>query len=906
MAVIDRCSYKLEFRTYSSGYAWTDYTSRLDKFGDISHQVDSALMPNSFASSIGDIIVDNSDGFWTTQSDTALFNNTTEPYGKYFRRRRVRVSMDVPDVSGTTTNVMLFTGLVDELIIDPINGKAKIRCISLAREAQEQKLDADKINNHTLAGTWGTAKTYLSRTLTEGNNYLYEWYSNRRYTDMLKRTSEALDDSAYSHAQIEPATADGRRVAGTLDYLNNLTTAGSEALADHTVKGIFSAGGKVYIFTVSTLDDEAKCLEYDPATSVITERWGNLYGSAIQGIYAFWYNTATARLFFVVRYTSGASTLHNLVQLDPADGYAETIKAIETAAPGFSGAVCYCPLKDGDETNPGTVYFAASFSGPNSSLISQYRCGNIAVNFDRLQLSGELYEATKQITDIYLMTCEGYSTATHRLFFAAKCEIGDMQHRLFKFDIDTGWLFANVAEVDVINEYTSFISLYAASDRVFYVETSQSTYRVWGTVDAGTPAALFAPGDQFRKISPIVHGYDGIYFLEYADSATAGWFSCPTKLWSIKDAAPTVLVPENLIAAGATYGENIIDNNPGLVEFSVSRGSGLVFQNEVAVAFTYDSTSPWKLYLITKGLIVVRYATTISPFLRVCEYRGLSAWDFRKLLAEKYNAVIYYDENGKFWFAARPVAGTSQATLSAPVISSLDYGYRTVKNALKGIPYALPWDSLAGFEVTPILVLMPGSTMGLAKILIGQGNTVNSRWRIKFTSATAFNLDEGAADGTYTNRTTGTKGTTLSYSASGKVFTVDGAAWTGTAVSGDVVIFSIWKPELAYTKLPEAARQEASDATSIERYQRTEAEFDNRYIDKMQLIDLLTAILAYWKNPHRVVASKTVYDTTYAMFYRVAFADTAIGVTTATVWFVTKKVIRWGEPLLELELTEIV
>lgn len=906
MSAITRCSYKLEFRTYSGeSYSWTDYSSHLIRFGDITMQAEGILL-NSFRASMGNVIVDNGASFWTLQTDTLLFNNTGEAYGKRLRRRGIRISAVVPDSAGTTTTTALFTGLVDDLIVN-MDGTATIKVISRDRMAQEQRLDAEKINNNTLAGAWGTAKLYTSRTQNlNDNSYSYIWYYDRKIEDLLTRVSEALDDSASSIESISIPVDGTRRIVSSLASYKNIT--GSDTETPHTMFYHLSAG----VLLASTRAGNTVTLySVDPENGTRTSRLV-VTVNYDPHIYAAWNNTVSNKLYFIVRYSSIDNAKPDRFRLySMAADYTTAYVQLDTTVANFFGTVCYSQDRNGGN---GSIFLFTS-NASASAIIYEYMCNDVGT-FTQLNLTNNFYGGGIFLGYESFMTAS-YSHTTQILSFVMSKDASTDDLFDFHTDHESAWddvkSAAGLRSPSTTN--TAILAIYHDTDRTFCITYAGNTVghspmkvRVRLDSDADGAAwstALYDTGtDDYRWLTQLVRGDDGLYFCEYSPTADSAIPIYPSQIMCIKDTDKTAVVNENLMTTGALFGERLVERQYGMPKdfidpFWMTSEKWQMY----TAAFCYCGTAPWKLYGMTNGdRVMWYYASIISSYLQIAYLRDLSAWDFRCKVAERSNAIVYYKPDGTFCFKKRVTGGAVTHTLSAPKITATANGERNVKNAGKCLPYREQLSQPEIIEVAPHTIRNPDSTLVLSKVKFGINVTAGVRWRVKMTSATAFTLDEYTAFNVWTNHTTGTKGTTLLHDE----ITIEGSAWTGTAITGDVAEWYTYKTEFGYIRCNEFERVEAVDMTSIENYQRTEFEVNNVFVGKMIGVAIIENLLDYWKNPHRVVQCEYPVDLDIEMLDVVNFADSYLNITTATTWAVTKRTIRMGQPTMSLELTEII
>lgn len=871
--------YKLEFRVWNgSAYIWRDYTSYLISFDPISIKMETGAMPNSFTASMSSIVVNNKDGFWSGAMDGYLINSG-EAYGKEFRKRRLRISEITTDLITENTRY-LFTGVVDDLTYDNNSGKAKISVISLDRIAMEQRCDGEKINDTEIGGAWGTGKLYEDRDKNDNNgNFTYTWFNDRRYMDMLQRTCEALGDADYDIDIIEQATAGGRRVCTSREKMAGASgeTYGYQLfwspLHEELLVPYHSSAGYLKLYS------------YNLDTGVMTLR--HTSASCATSSFAYWYNTESQKVFFITRYSIGLT--YKLCQLN-SDW---TVNTQDISDTGFEGNACYC---QGRDSGNGTILLA----GGTSNNIYERECNDISSSYSLLGTGVMGVNIKKMVVDNgenRIAFVSAPTTTEDDIYFA------DITYDHSAWTTELYQLFDSPTNIAIDTmQFTEAAGLlvvkYNCYDRISY---KVSYFTTLG--ELLTPTDLYTATESDRALGGFIKTADGYYFYEhslYMDSTARP--PRPTYLLSVKDADYTKAVYENLIDPSATYGESLVDG-----EIGISRQTTKYFNKNVIyyLGSAYKPGTDWAIYGITySGTMMYQHALTLSPYCRMYDLAGLSVWQFRKLLAERFGAIMFYGGDGTFYFKNRSNVGSVSHALSGGVISLKSSGYKDVKNAVKSIPYSLPYGHMPDIDIKPWGITCPTSTVGLSAIKIGGYTTNVSRWRILFTSTTAFSLQEETSVGSWTARATGAVGTDFLYSTSTAQYTIKGGDWTGTAVIGDEFQFWSHKSQKTLKKLSEVERIEAEDLTSIAAYQRAEMSFDNRFTSKVCLLDIVTAILGYWKDPKRHLAVNHKRDADYKIWDVATIEDDFLGYTTGDEWSISGLKIKQGSPEIEIELTE--
>lgn len=221
----------LEFRTWNgSAFVWTDYTDRLVDFQGVGAQVEEAAFPNAFRITFGEIVVDNTDGFWNDpETLDGVLTNASQPYGESIYKRMVRIKEERADAAGVLTTTVIGTAIVRDIKRSSDGMTATLKVSSLDSRAADQRADGDTVERHPLGGTdktapseWtttdpasDTAEVALYRWREEepdGSQTHYGWFRNRKFTNVVELTAWALDDLATDIDDSILYTADGREV----------------------------------------------------------------------------------------------------------------------------------------------------------------------------------------------------------------------------------------------------------------------------------------------------------------------------------------------------------------------------------------------------------------------------------------------------------------------------------------------------------------------------------------------------------------------------------------------------------------------------------------------------------------------------------------------------------------------
>ena len=688
-------TYHLEFRVWNgSAYEWRDYTSYLVSFDPISIKLESSPVMNSFTASMSSVTLDNSDGFWSNGMD-AYLSNPSEPYGNSIRKRRIRIKAVIGDTVTSETRY-LFTGLVDNLTYDNYTGKAKLSVISLDRNAMEQKCDKDYIDNTSIVGSWGTAKLLEARDANDNTGeYTCTWFNDKCYIDMLIRTCEALGDADYDIDLIEQATAADRRVCTTREEIDD----GGITLG----RQIFYSPihGEILISTISA-GYTLRIFSYNTENRTLTWRVDISQSDTSTGAFAFWYNTESEKVFFLKRYST---TTFTLCQLN-ADW---TVNTQAITVSGFAGNVCYNQARN---SGNGSIFISG---GPDYNIY-EYSCYDISSSFTLLDT---LSTSSKAVGKLAI------SIAGDILAYLHPINTTTDDIWIYSIDVDTEYQLFD-APTDMAIDAMMFSDPAITTDLMLYIikfhVTDYTDYRacLFTTLELlATETDIFIETEQYRTLAGFIRAGDGIYLYEASmyDESTA-YPVKPTYLLAIKDSDYDAVVYENKITSEATYGEAVVDG-----EAAISKVTSKLFnkRNMYYLGATYKSGTDWAIYDITpNGHILYQYANTLAPYCRMYDLTGLSVWQFRKLLAERFGAVMFYGGDGTFYFKKRTgtdtVAYQFNNNISLPVISC---GYGEIKNTVTAIPYKMPIGQAENISLSPWGIVNPSSTIALSEIIIG-------------------------------------------------------------------------------------------------------------------------------------------------------------------------------------------
>jgi len=365
----------------SSDSYWKDYSDYLIDFGTLSFQIEERAFPFAFSSSLNEIRLDNSDGFWTDANTLdGLLVNAAEDYGRKFYKRPVRLIETRRDVAGNETSVVMTTALVRDIVFDSEGTTAVLKIISFDAIAKDQRCDDNEAGFHALGelttpADWQTAPpadyndaAYIYRLgynpEDDNGTYQFVWFENRRVTDIIERTCWALDDLDYD---ID--------TDATLYATNGLETpSGGVPTSTRDVVTTRDIPPNDTDITIGTDDNRCRVLLWNTARSVLVCCCGPyIYDLDVQtNVYTLRYTLTTTQQVVAGWYTDEADGSANderivLVSMDvsehvdPSSPDPDTLRQVEawTTTLNAGGTGAYAVLDN--ETSLGTDVFPAMF-----------------------------------------------------------------------------------------------------------------------------------------------------------------------------------------------------------------------------------------------------------------------------------------------------------------------------------------------------------------------------------------------------------------------------------------------------------------------------------------------------------------------------------------------------------------
>lgn len=365
-------------------------------------------------------------------------------------------------------------------------------------------------------------------------------------------------------------------------------------------------------------------------------------------------------------------------------------------------------------------------------------------------------------------------------------------------------------------------------------------------------------------------------------------------------------------ADGAVRYENKVGETPfPIVDEETFNPSPIAFASE-------DDGAAWKLYGMTAkqwmdldGLpyssaaqhVLWQYSRYFSGFLPLCDFSDMTVHDVRSKIAEMLNAVHYYGPDGTFYFKARPTnALTKDFTFTN--VSKMELksaGYESIINRISGIPYEVNIQQTP--SSSPYAMRSSGSTGSLSKAAIASSASIVQEWKVVFVTDSTFNI---------LYRDTGT--TLWVAAGSGSIFadyravkTLEGdpdyvvipsSAWGGTTKAGDVYGFWVYPPVKRLVKQEDREAIEYFDATSEDKNGRQEQALDNRFVAKILMLPIITAIVNYWKDPRPVIRGNVPLTPGILPLSVVRFNDERLGYKDG---FVNEIVPKQDSPTMDVE-----
>jgi len=156
-------SYNIKFYIKDQNNEWVDFTDRLEKqskyklssIGSITHSTESKSVGGVFLSSLSDVTMDNSDGFWDTPNsweglktiynNTAVFSNSKNGKEKVLTKNKCRVVVESVMKDGSIREDCVGVFRISGFSTDSTSGLATLGVESLSQALKDAK--ADKCKN---------------------------------------------------------------------------------------------------------------------------------------------------------------------------------------------------------------------------------------------------------------------------------------------------------------------------------------------------------------------------------------------------------------------------------------------------------------------------------------------------------------------------------------------------------------------------------------------------------------------------------------------------------------------------------------------------------------------------------------------------------------------------------------
>lgn len=403
----------------------------------------------------------------------------------------------------------------------------------------------------------------------------------------------------------------------------------------------------------------------------------------------------------------------------------------------------------------------------------------------------------------------------------------------------------------------------------------------WAGVDAACQN-MYGKKDQDNRLEGLTEavlgtGLDRAYFVEAGANMLWRWDDNGGGLAQMNKSPSTAAFGDRIntdrglgaypVHTGGNYPDS---NTPNGVLFGISA-------NDYPYAGSDQPSGEYTLW---------QFANFDAGYVPLLDVSGLTLWDLRTLLAEKYGYVHYYNGQGSVVFKPRVTSGAAEFTfsesnhnLNAARIDSR--GFEAILNDILVYPYSIVSEQRS---VDPVKGYNDPGTNGAfaGPEIVGQPGE-SSQWLMLFTTMTEFSLyklqGSGASPTTplYMDRSINTE-----YRALGGYLSILPGHFTGSFAIGDTFTFWVLEPQEKLEKGGDADIVRVIDQTSIDRDRRIQKEFDNRFIGRQTAGDFANNILAWRKDRHDVVAITAAFDADYAPLKRCVLQDSGMGLDGAT------------------------
>jgi len=282
--------------------------------------------------------------------------------------------------------------------------------------------------------------------------------------------------------------------------------------------------------------------------------------------------------------------------------------------------------------------------------------------------------------------------------------------------------------------------------------------------------------------------------------------------------------------------------------------------------------------------VLCQLANFDAGFIELLDLSGLSFWDLRTQMAERFGYVHYYAPDGTLTFKSRTTSGAAAFNFSSDNRNLVKgeiqtRGFEAIVNSVTVYPYA----EISEPRTSDIVKGRGESGVGkdgtLTDVSVSGSPGETSQWQVVFASSTAYSLYKlvGTNYSYIWAKAGGTIDTALRSPLDGLYLTILPSHFEGAFVSGDTFTFWVFEPQESLAKLDDRDKVVVIDATSIAIYRRVEMTVDNRFIKKQIAGDLAAVVSTWRKARHDVPKIEVVSDPNYLPLMRCTLKDENMG-----------------------------
>jgi hypothetical protein len=888
----------LEFRIWdvaTSLYVWSRiWTDRLLSCDQLQVKLDDAGAGyGGFYPEVSKIRVRNDDRFWDRLEATApaladgAAAGGTEPYRTGLRGRLVRL---IEDCSGTER--ILFTGAVDDLSASS-QVSAELSVIGLQRLAMEQQGDSEKIDDAIAAGAWNDPAfpyaLYRRRTSIGNGSYDVECFRHKRAKACFERTRMPRMDASVVSANVKLSTWDGRRTVTNVSLPEDLTWNGFVWGAPNSniayVTGTSSSAGVFKLFQFSYDTGESILLKTLHATNWHEVAWPGMLFNATLGTAGHVLIPAWNRITNVAWLYEYDIATGNVASASMATWATALVATTPPGPQVFTEFLFWAPRRYGSSAaDLGTLTVLVDSGYDNRVVeIDPWNLFSVPVPVV-LNDSLDMYRpgglgAIPVGVSFWPAGCAEYSQANPLLTPVAA---GDLVLYVYATDVaPPAW----GAPHTTVYQLSIVASVWQPATVVHYVAQPPGASGImtyFGCLaetplglmfsrcdsEGATPTgkewivsktfAQFGANDDYvirePEYWPGVTGYITAYqYLGTAfvynyrdDRVYYGTGNClsPTN-WNSRlrsiDANSNSTAPAD---------ENV---NPyvlgGVGDPPTDQCSSFVVGHALVVRYKTDPTD-WELHgLLSSPLepeVVMSYSKSYYPCVPLFDVRGKSLWTLRQLLAVAMQSYFAYDGEGNLRLYARELAipVTEPWPVSEPSVES--FGLRDVVTRLSCVPYrSTTVDN--GREAEVIQQAVAATSTGVVLNIKTSRSAATQTYRLRFATSTTYDIEKLVV-GVWTSVAAG-QSIDLTFRNADLSLSPD--CFAGVFVAGDTFTVCLYARLPTLERQAEWAKVEVCSLAGEVKYGKIEADIDNPFLPRAQVIDFLTRSLVWTASAHR-------------------------------------------------------